>query len=143
MRLQLAARNERIRRRKADREKKIKEQQEKELALLSAEKNRLREEAEAEKLAHKQQIERLEAELKRVRSSMEQQSGSEMEHSEQEDFGEHYKEKSNSKKRGRSKSTDSRHESVASTVGAYLLNLPTGYRAVKCTKLNSSRSSPP
>jgi hypothetical protein len=60
-----------------------------------------------------------------------------MEHSEQEDFGEQYKEKQNTKKRERSKSTDSRHKSVASTVGANLLNLPTGYRAVKCTKLNS------
>jgi hypothetical protein len=72
LRLQLAERNEGIRRRKAEKERRIKEQQEKEVQLLMAEKNRISEEAEAEKRAHKLQIERLEAELRKARLSSEQ-----------------------------------------------------------------------
>ena len=51
---------------------------------------------------------------------------------EDEQGGEH------SQKRGRSLSQDSRQESsVSGTLGANLLNLPAGYRAVRSTKLNS------
>ncbi len=129
LRLQLAERNERIRRWKAEKERKNKEQQEKELQLLVAEKNRIHVEAEAEKLAHKLQIKRLEAELKMARSSSEQME--DIEQGETDD-------RRDSKKRGHSKSLDSRHESASSTaIGANLLNLPTGYRAVRCTKMNS------
>jgi hypothetical protein len=89
-------------RRKAERERRIKEQQEKELQIVMAEKNRIREVAEAEKMAHKLQIEKLEAELRRVRSSKEQD--------EQDDaFFEKPDEKQEKKKRGRLRSLDSRH----------------------------------
>jgi hypothetical protein len=94
-----------------------------------AEKNRICEEAEAEKRAHKLQIERLEAELRKARLSSEQ-----MEDTDQGGNSE----MGNNKKRGRSRSLDSRKESASSTtIGANLLNLPTGYRAVRCSKLNS------
>ncbi len=128
LRLKMAERNERIRRRRAEREKKQKEQQEKELELLAAEKDRIREEAEAERRAHKLQIERLHAELLEARSMAEQ-----MESTEQDGSGTR-----SDLKRGRAGSQDSRHESTASTaIGANLLNLPTSYRAVRSTKLNS------
>ncbi len=122
LRLQLAERNERIRRRKAEKERRIKEQQEKEVQLLMAEKNRICEEAEAEKRAHKLQIDRLEAELRKTRLSSEQ-----MEDTDQGGNAE----MGNNKKRGRSRSLDSRKESASSTtIGANMLNLLTGYRAV-------------
>jgi len=128
LRLKLAERNERIRRRKAEREKKQKQQQEKELELLAAEKDRIREEAEAERRAHKLQIERLHAELLEARSMAEQ-----MDPTDQDGSG-----TGSNLKRGRAGSQDSRHESTASTaMGANLLNLPTSYRAVRSTKLNS------
>ncbi len=128
LRLKMAERNERIRRRKAEREKKQKEQQEKELELLMAEKNRIREEAEADRRAHKIQIERLHAELLEARNLTEQMEATEQDGTEaRKDM-----------KRGRSGSQDLRHEStVSTTIGANLLNLPTGYRAVRSTKLNS------
>jgi hypothetical protein len=72
---------------------------------------------------------RLEAELKMARCSSEQ-----MEDNEQGETDD----RRDSKKRGRSRSLDSRQESASSTaIGANLLNLPTGYRAVRCSKLNS------
>ena len=92
------------------------------MQLLLAEINRIREEAKAEKRAHRLQIERLEAELRMARYSSEQ-----MEDTEQ---GENV-EMRDSKKRGRSRSLDSRQESASSTtIGANMLNLLTGYRAV-------------
>jgi hypothetical protein len=53
--------------------KKIEEQRRLERELLQSEKNRLREEAEAEKLAHRKQIEKLEAELRQAREAAEKQ----------------------------------------------------------------------
>ncbi len=61
--------SERIRRRKAEREKKLEEQRRLEKELLQSEKNRMMEEAAAEKLAHRKQIEKLEAELRRAREA--------------------------------------------------------------------------
>jgi hypothetical protein len=128
LQLKMAERNERIRRRKVERERKNKEQQEKERELLMAEKNRIREEAEADRRAHKLQIERLHAELLEARNLAEQ-----MEATEQDGM-----DTRKDMKRGHSGSQDSRHESTASTtIGENLLNLPTGYRAVRSTKLNS------
>ncbi len=112
---------ERIRRRKEEREKRKNEQRLKERELLAAEQNRLREEAEAETRAQMERVRKLEAELKKARgesgSSREDKSGG---------------------KRGRSESVESKQESVVSnTMGANMLNLPAGYRAVRSTKLNS------
>jgi len=115
---------ERIRRRKAEREKKLEEQRKLERELLQSEKNRLREEAESEKMAHRKQIEKLEAELKQAREAAEKR----------EDTGEGC----SYQKRGRTGSEDSRHESTATSFfGTNMLNLPAGYRAVRSAKLNS------
>jgi hypothetical protein len=84
----------------------------------------MKEEAEAEKLAHRKQIEKLEAELRQAREAAEKQD----------DAGEGC----SNQKRGRSGSEDSRHESTATSFfGTSMLNLPAGYRAVRSSKLNS------
>ncbi len=125
----LAEIQERIRRRKAEKERRIMEQKKKE-----AEQDRIRADvdqsrlsflAEEERRIHLAQIQRLEDELRKAKESA--GHGEEDEHG-----GEH------SQKRGRSLSQDSRQESsVSGTLGANLLNLPAGYRAVRSTKLNS------
>ncbi len=89
----------------------------------------MREEAEAEKAAHRRQIEKLEEQLRRARSGSEQKG----------DRAEEMEEDRQSyQKRDRSGSEDSWHESTASsTLGANMFNLPAGYRAVKSSNLNS------
>jgi uncharacterized coiled-coil protein SlyX len=114
----------RIRRRKEEREWRINEQRMKEIEIMVAEQSGLIEEAEAEKLAHKLRIKKLEAELMKTKCGQEQEV-SENEHSAQ-------------KKRDRSVSLNSRNEFTArSAFDANILNLPAGYRAVRSTKLNS------
>jgi hypothetical protein len=75
------------------------------------------------------QIEKFEEELRRAK-----EAAGNIEHENESSEGENGRHL----KRGRSKSEDSRQESTFSgTVGANLLNLPAGYRAVCSTKLNS------
>jgi hypothetical protein len=115
---------ERIWRRKEEREKRKNEQRLKEMELLAAEQNRLREEAEAETRAQMERARKLEAELKKARG----ESGS----------SSNDREDRSGEKRGRSESVESKQESVVSSaMGANMLNLPAGYRAVCSTKLNS------
>jgi hypothetical protein len=130
----LAVIQERIRRRKAEKERRVLKQKKKEDELRQAEQDRIRADgeqsrlsflAEEERRIHLAQIQRLEEELRKAKENADY--GEEEEHG-----GEH------SQKRGRSLSQDSRQEStVSGTLGANLLNLPAGYRAVRSTKLNS------
>jgi hypothetical protein len=111
---------ERIRRRKEERQKRINEQRLKEMELHAAEQHRLREEAEAETRAQMERARMLEEELRKARG----EAGNSRDKP--------------GEKRGRSESVESKQESVASTaMGANMLNLPAGYRAVRSTKLNS------
>ncbi len=81
--------------------------------------------AEEERRIHLAQIQKLEDELRKAKEN----AG----HGEEDEHGGEY-----SQKRGRSLSQDSSQESsVSGTLGANLLNLPAGYRAVRSTKLNS------
>jgi hypothetical protein len=138
----LAEIQERIRRRKAEKERRIMEQKKKEDELRQAEQERIRTDVdqsrvsflvEEERRIHQAQIRRLEEELRRAKESV--GHGDEEEHGDEEGDehgGEH------SQKRGRSHSQDSKNESsVSGTLGANLLNLPAGYRAVRSSKLNS------
>ncbi len=100
-----------------------------EQAAMLAEQDRLRDEAEAEKAAHRRQIEKLEEQLRLARSSSGQKGEGEDEMDD---------DRPNYQKRDRSRSDDSRHESTASsTLGANCFNLPAGYKAVRSAKLNS------
>jgi hypothetical protein len=130
----LAEIQERIRRRKAEKERRALEQKKKEDELRHAEQDRIRADgeqsrlsflAEEERRIRLAQIQKLEEELRKAKENADY--GEEEEHG-----GEH------GQKRGRSLSQDSRQEStVSGTLGANLLNLPAGYRAVRSTKLNS------
>jgi hypothetical protein len=123
---------ERIRRRKAERKQRMEEQLKLEQAAMLAEQERIRGEAEAEKAAHRRQIEKLEEQLRQARSS----SGRNDEGEDGED--EMYDNRPVYPKRDRSGSDDSRHESTASSsLGANRFNLPAGYKAVRSAKLNS------
>ncbi|MFN9952093.1 MAG: hypothetical protein ACK55I_03270, partial [bacterium] len=86
----------------------MEDQQKLEKAAMLAEQERLREAAEAEKEAHRQQIERLEEQLRQARSGSSRNEGEEGE-DEMDDERPVYQ------KRDRSGSDDSRHESVASS----------------------------
>ena len=132
----LAEIQERIRRRKEERERRMEDMKRREEDLRKAEQDRIRAEMEQErtriaaaeeKKMHRMQIAKLEEELRRAREA----AGNTEDDGEDGDNGRY-------QKRGRSKSEDSRQESTFSgTVGANLLNLPAGYRAVRSTKLNS------
>jgi hypothetical protein len=134
----LAEIQERIRRRKAERERRLDDMRRREEELWQAEQDRIRAEKEQdrilataaeEKRMQQMQIEKLEEELRRAK-----EAAGNIEQENENDEGENGRHL----KRGRSKSEDSRQESTFSgTVGANLLNLPAGYRAVRSTKLNS------
>jgi hypothetical protein len=120
----LAEIQERIRRRKAEKERRMLEQKKKEEELRQAEQDRIRADgdqsllsflAEEERRIHLAQIQRLEEELRKAKENADYGE-------EDEQGGKH------SQKRGRSLSQDSRQESsVSGTLGANLLNLPAGY----------------
>jgi hypothetical protein len=95
--------------------------------LADGEQSRLSVLAEEERRSHLARIEKLEEELRKARETAE--------------YGETKSqggETGKQQKRGRSMSQGSKQEStVSGTMGANLLNLPAGYRAVRSTKLNS------
>ncbi len=118
-------REERMKRRKMEREKRRTEMAMKEAALRDAERDRIRAEIEAEKQA---EIDRLEKELRKARAESESQAGS----------GKGEKRKLEGQQRDRAGSQESRNESVASSaIGANVLNLPAGYRAIRSSKISS------
>jgi hypothetical protein len=118
-------REERMLRRKLEREKQKAELALKEAALREAERERIRSEVAAEKQI---QIEKLERELRLARKESEGPSGS----------GKGEKRKLEGQQRERTNSQESRNESIASSaVGANILNLPAGYRAIRSSKISS------
>jgi hypothetical protein len=80
---------------------------------MQTEQNRLREDAETKKLAHRKQIKKLEAELRQNRDAAE--------------WRDEAGEGCSYQKRG----------TATSAFGANMLNLPAGYRAIRSSKLNS------
>jgi hypothetical protein len=107
-------REEGMKRRKMEREKRRTELAMKEAALRDAERDRIRSKVEAEKQA---EIDRLEKELRKARAESDPQAGS----------GKGEKRKMEEQLRERAGSQESRNESIASSaIGANILNLPAG-----------------
>jgi hypothetical protein len=114
-----------MKRRKMEREKKRADLASKEAALRDAERDQIRTEVGAEKQA---QIDRLERELRKAREESDPQTGS----------GKGEKRKMDGQQREQAGSQESRNDSIASSaIGANILNLPAGYRAIRSSKISS------